>query len=717
MTDLRWIVCGLLLISPLVLASCASEDQGLDRRFYSWSRFEAEPGATSFSALDQIDRSNVDRLQVAWMHPTPGAVIHNPIVVDSLLYAVGDSGSVMALHAGTGRRVWFHPSTPAGRMTGRAFMYWENEDRSDRRLLHFRGSYNLVALDALTGEPIESFGEHGVVDLRYGLGIPPETMARATSSSPGVVFEDLVILGSSPGEGYRAGPGHIRAFDVRTGKQQWIFHTLPQPGEFGYDTWPAGRPEKGGGANAWGGMSVDVERGIVYVPLGSANYDFYGVDRPGQNLFANSLVALDARTGERIWHFQTTHHDLWDYDLAASPVLLTIQRDGKPLDIVAQATKTGMVFAFNRETGEPLWPIEERPVPASPMPGEQAWPTQPFPAKPAPFVPLEWNTEEDLNPYLSLADRDSIQHLLRSMVVTGMYTPPGTRPTLQIPGNRGGANWGSTAGDPRDGTFYVLGDNLPSVLELEAVTAAAIGTGGTIVDRGQAVYQAYCQICHRPDLEGQPAGGIPSLRGVTERLSHVDLNAVIRGGRNQMPAWPQLTEAEMTALFSYLSNPDLALTPGANARAEDDLPERYQSGWIHIVDSQGVQAIKPPWLRLTAYDMNEGVIKWQVPVGEVWWLAEQGITGTGAGMRVRGGPAVTAGGLIFQSAAEKIYAFDKDTGALRWSHSLPGIGQGIPSVYQVDGKQYVVVAVNAVPAARMPPGAVIEPGYMAFALP
>lgn len=706
-----------------IVAGCTPADK-TDTRFTTWTRYEGQPGATSFSALDQIDRSNVSQLEEVWRYETPGAGPINPIIIDSIMYVVGEDDAVVALHAGTGKKIWSHTSALPGRMRTHGVMYWESEDRSERRLLFQKGSNTMLAIDPLTGVPVEAFGEGGHIDMRHGLGTDPELITRSTSPTPGVIFEDLVILGSSPGEGYFASPGHIRAFNVRTGKQEWIFHTLPKPGEYGYDTWPEGRSDEAGGANAWGGLSVDDKRGIVYVPLGSANYDFYGVDRHGENLFANSLVALNARTGERVWHFQTVHHDLWDYDLTATPVLLTINHEGEPVDIVVLATKTGFVFVFNRETGEPIWPIEERPVPRSDMPGEQAWPTQPFPTWPEPFIPLTLSLEDDLNPHLLAEERDSIYEAVRNMRYEGMFTPPSTTPTLQIPGNRGGANWGSTAGDPRDGTFFVLSYNMPSVLHLLPIVAGKVGTGASPFDRGQNIYQSNCQICHGAGRRGQPTSGIPSLIGVTNRMSHVEFQDVIRAGRGTMPAFPQLSSSEFEYLQLFLSNPELALVPeqmltsGEAPLPNPATPVRYQSGWIHILDSKGVPVIKPPWFRLTAYDMNDGTIKWQVPVGNVPHLEAEGVFETGATAFLKGGPAITAGGLVFLGTHSGLRAYDSETGEALWSAPLPATGDGIPAVYEIDGRQFVAVAAPLGDQYGQPlPDSLFTPSYVAFALP
>ncbi len=705
---------------------CAGADKDASPapgHFSTWMRYEGEPGATSFSVLDQINRSNVDRLEVAWIYQTPGASDINPLVVDSVMYVVGEGNAVVALHAASGRPLWSHTSSVFGPIRAHGFSYWESPDRADRRLIFQKGAYHMLAIDAATGEPVASFGEGGIVDLRNGLGVEPEHVIHATSPSPGAVFEDLIIVGSRTGEGYVAAPGHVRAFDVRSGRQRWIFHTLPRPGEYGYDTWPEGRSDDGisGGANAWGGISVDEDRAMVYAPLGSSNYDFYGIDRPGENLFSNSLVALNARTGERIWHFQTVHHDLWDYDLAATPVLLTVRHEGRFVDVVVQATKLGFVFVLDRETGEPLWPIEERSVPSSLMPGEQAWPTQPVPVLPEPFVPQSFDLSRDLNPYLDPADRDSLIDMVRNMHYEGIFTPPAARPTLQVPGNRGGANWGSSAGDPRNGMFYVLSYNMPSVLHLVPIVAGATGTGASSIDRGQRVYQQQCQLCHGASLAGQPEAGIASLEGYTERMQREDLEEVIRSGRGIMPPLPQLSEADTDALWLYLANPELALTEGEPMSGNAETAKgtvRYQSEWRHVLDRNGLPLAKPPWFRLTAYDLNEGTIKWQVPVGWVPHLAGQGIADTGSADWLRGGPAITAGGLIFQSAGDRLIAYDSDSGAELWAGSLLAHSDGIPAVYEVDGRQYI--AVSATGASPWPPPefvAEVTEAYVAFALP
>jgi quinoprotein glucose dehydrogenase len=673
--------------------------------------YEGDAGAAHFSALTQIDRSNVQDLQVAWTYPVDAndGEGFSPSIIDDIMYVAGTGTDLVALDAATGEELWTYP-LPEGRGGDHGVLYWENEDRSDRRVYINRGDY-LYAVDAASGEAIAPFGTNGRIDVRQGFERDTTTV-RATPDSPGTVFEDLIILGSATGEDYGSAPGHIRAFDAVTGELGWVFHTIPHPGEEGYDTWEDPEAWKtAGGANAWGGMSVDVERGIVYVPLGSATYDFYGAERLGANLFANAVVALDARNGELIWYYQTTHHDLWDWDLTATPTLLTVQHEGETVDAVAVAAKTGFLFVFDRVTGEPLWEIEERPVPPSEVPGEEAWPTQPFPTRPEPFAVQEF-FEDDVNPYLPQEEQDSLRRYVASMDNEGLYTPPSTNPTMQMPGNSGGANWGSTAADPADGLFYVLTKNLPTVLTLEPVQQGGLWSGADEEERGQFVYQQNCQLCHVANLEGNPPL-IPTLVGVTERLTDEQIRGTIRQGQNTMPAFPDLSDEEVDDVIAYMEDPT-SVSPSLDRSEQvqassDDAPAQYKTGYGYFSASIG-WAIKPPWVTMTAYDLNTGDQLWQTTVGEVEDLVERGITDSGA-RSLRGGPAVTEGGLLFVAVDETARAYDRDTGDEIWSYELPAGIEGIPSVYEVNGRQFVVFGAGS----RGDSGE--NPAYVAFALP
>jgi quinoprotein glucose dehydrogenase len=609
------------------------------RPYTTWSDYGGAPDSAQYSALTQINRSNVNTLQVAWTYPTGDTnnYLFNPVVVDGVMYVLAKNNSIVALDAATGKELWNHPNSK-GSITTRGINYWEKRDRSDRRLLYSNNNF-LHAIDAVTGEPITSFGVDGKVDLREGLDRDPAKI-NVQSSTPGRVFEDLIILGSATNQGYDSAPGDIRAFDVRTGKLVWTFHTVPREGEFGYDTWPKDAWKTIGGANAWAELSVDVRRGIVYVPTGSPKYNFYGANRPGANLFGDCLLALDARTGKRLWHFQMVHHDIWDYDNATAPKLLTIRRSGKPVDIVAQAGKTGFLYVFDRVTGKPVWPIEERPVPRSDMPGEETWPTQPFPTNPPPFARQTF-TEKDLSPFIEdPAERATWIEDIRGARNEGMFTPPGLRNTVQMPGNNGGSNFSGAAVDPTRGTMIVVSKDFPALLKL---------------------------------IPPKPA----SSESGTASTEPVDPRSI-----------------------------------------------RYTSSFGFMITSSGLSAIRPPWTTMTAYDLNTGTIKWQIPLGEVPELVAKGIADTG-GHFPKVGPVVTAGGLIFTGTRDRIIrALDVDTGKVLWKAAVGAGIEGIPAVFEIDGRQYVVycAAARATTRTHASPGhpasdAPVPGAYVAFALP
>jgi quinoprotein glucose dehydrogenase len=685
-----------------------------ERPFTTWSDYLGGPESTQYSALKQINKSNVNQLQMAWSYPTgdKNNYSFNPIIVDGMMYVEAKSNSIVALDAATGHEVWTHP-TNARSITARGINYWQSKDGADRRLF-FCGDNYLNAINARTGESIPSFGEGGKTDIRVGFdGRDPKTLLRVQNNTPGRVFENLLILGSAASAEYEGNPGAIRAFDVVSGKLVWVFHTIPHPGEFGYDTWPPDAWKTLAGVENWSEMTLDEKRGIVYIPLASPRYDFYGGNRKGQNLFGNSLVALDAHTGKRLWHFQFVHHDLWDYDLPAAPKLLTVEHDGKKVDAVAQSTKMGFLFVFNRVTGEPLWPIEERAVPKSDVPGEEAWPTQPFPTKPAPFARQKFSPD-DINPYLPAEERATLRDRIQSARNEGLYTPPSLRGTVEMPGHNGGANWGGSAVDPTAGLLYVQSKELPTFLTLDT---KAPRTGQPT---GAEVYSDNCAGCHGADRTGQ-GGTAPALTEITTRLATDQIKATVTTGKGRMPGFPQLTPRALDALVTYLGTPAPA-SPPPTGRSTADLvplaPQRYWSPVDFLLTSTKLSAIGPPWSQLTAYDLNTGTIKWRIPLGQVSDLAAQGHTDTGSHFP-RGGMAVTAGGLLFSATTSdrKFRAYDRDTGRVIWEAGVPEGAESVPAIYEVGGREYVVICVAAGNGMMGTRATERAGAYIAYALP
>jgi quinoprotein glucose dehydrogenase len=685
--------------------------------YTSWGDYGGSADAAQYSALKQIDRSNVSRLQVAWTFPTGDQNRYgfNPLIVDGLVYVLAEQNSIIALNAATGSRVWTHRTDPKTRLiTNRGINYWESPDRSDRRLL-FAESNFLQELDARTGALIRSFGTEGRVDLREGLGRDPASVVLVQSTTPGKVFENLIILGSATNQEYESAPGDIRAYDVHSGKLVWTFHTVPHPGEFGYDTWPKEAWKTVGGANAWSELSLDQTRGIVYVPTGSPKYNFYGADRTGANLFGDCLLALDARSGKRLWHFQMVHHDIWDYDNATAPKLLTVQHDGRTIDVVAQVGKEGFVWVFDRVTGAPLWPIEERAVPRSDMPGEHTWPTQPFPVNPPPFARQKF-TVDDLSPFISdPQERARIRDEMLSARNEGLFTPPGLRKTIQMPGNNGGANWGGAAADPTRGLLYVVSKDLPAMLQLVPEHPVEAPVNGTAEQRGFALYHARCQLCHHADLKGQPPT-VPALVHLQDKLSGEQVKNIVKQGQGPMPAFA-LAAKELDDLTAFLFAKDHnESVPAAKGRetASEPTATRYRSGFGFMLTSNGLSPIKPPWTSLTAYDLNKGTIEWKIPLGEVPELAAKGFKDTGSHFP-KVGPVVTAGGLIFAGTHDgKVRALDRESGKVLWEFQLAAPLEGMPAIFETGGREYVVFCAAAQPVARSAAG---HGAYVAFALP
>ena len=695
----------MLVLAAVLLAQFPSHS--------GWSDYGGAADSAQFSSLKQINRSNVAKLQKAWTYSTGdnNRYFFSPLVVDNVMFVMAKKNSIVALDAATSKEIWTHTPPPETRIiTNRGINYWESKDRSERRLFYC-ANHHLQAIDALTGKAIVEFGTDGSVDLKLGLDRDPATISLIQSITPGRVFEDLLILGSATNQGYGSAPGDLRAFDVRTGRLMWTFHTVPRPGEYGYESWPKDAWKRVGGANVWGEMSLDVARGILYAPTASAKYNFYGVDRTGANLFGNSLLALDARTGKRLWHFQMVHHDIWDYDHATAPKLLTITHEGKRLDVVAQVTKQGSVWVFDRVTGKPVWPIEERAVPKSDMPGEVTSPTQPFPTKPPPFARQKF-TVDDLSPHLSVTDRAKFRDDMLSARNEGLFTPPSKRGTIQMPGNNGGANWGGAAVHPDEGALYVVSKDLPAMLRMEPEDRAAVNQPQALFpeQKGMLLYQANCQGCHQASRRGDAQKAVPGLTDVAIRMNRDEILSSIRKGGRRMPAFAKFKDSDLEMLLAYLYNPARAAVSGS---PED----RYYTGFGFMIASDGLSPIKPPWSSLTAYDLNQGTIKWQIPLGEVPELAAKGFKDTGTHYP-KLGPVVTAGGLIFTGTRDrKVRALDSDTGKALWEVEVDAALEGIPAIFEVAGRQYVVFCAAGQVGLTAATQTKVQGAYVAFALP
>ena len=691
-------VCSIACLSAAQIPKSAES-------YKSWNVVAGGPEGMRYSRLNQINRENVSKLQLAWKFESGDAfegseMQCNPIIVNGVMYVTTPKLRVVALDAATGQQKWawnpFEGERIRTKIRNRGLVYWSGG--RDARIFVAARQY-LYAIDARTGLPATGFGENGRIDLRRGLGREPETLS-VISTTPGVVYKDLLIVGTLVNEDLPSAPGDIRAYDVRTGAVKWSFHTIPRPGEYGYETWPKEAWKYSGGANSWAGLTLDPARGIVFAPTGSASFDFYGANRHGDNLFANCLLALDAATGKRKWHFQFVHHDVWDRDLPAPPTLVRVNRDGRMVDAVAQITKSGFVFVFDRETGKSLFPIEEREVASSDVDGELLARRQPLPLAPAPFA-RQQVTEELLTSRTPEARAAALERF-KKVRSGGQFTPPSLDGTFVFPGFDGGGEWGGAAFDPETQRLYVNANEMAWILRLVPRTRRPASA--------RALYLRDCSGCHRADLKGAPPQ-FPALDHISAKLSAEQVTAVIRKGAGRMPAFPQWSDEAVAKVSTYLTKgEDQRINDVGSAIAE--MTKYGMDGYNKFLDPDGYPAIAPPWGTLNAIDLSSGEYAWKIPFGEYPELAAKGLRTTGS--ENYGGPAVTAGGLLFIGATNfdrKFRAFDKDTGKLLWQTELEASGNATPAVYEVNGRQYVVIGGGG-GKSKISGGA-----YYAFALP
>ncbi len=742
-----------LLIILNIICSYATSCSNSTESYKNWRAYGGSSANIKYSALTEIDTSNIKKLKIAWIYSSGQAsatnttdMKTNAIVIDGILYGLNPQLRLFALNAATGKEKWVYdpgtvpekgknlgrgPFAPSTKIS-RGITYYKGSDDDQRILYTPGGGHVLYCIDALTGKIISSFGNNGMVDLHDGLEIKNADDLHISNTSPGIIYKDLIILGSRLSESAKAAPGHIRAYDVHTGKQRWIFHTIPHPGEPGYESWE--NPQAYtyvGGANAWGGFSLDEARGIVFAGTGSATPDFYGGNRKGNNLYANSVLALDALTGKLIWHYQTVHHDLWDWDIPTHPILATITKDGKKLDVVVQVGKSGFIFMFDRETGKPIHQIEEVPVPPSELTGEKASPTQPVPTFFKPFVRQVITEADLLKEGIPDSSYQDILKKFRSFKTGNMWNPPSLKGTLQSPGWNGGTEWGGPSFDPTTEIMYVNANESPWVVRMSDINSpdtSRISGVRTNLQVGKALFEVQCSGCHGLDRRGgetNPAlGANPSLVGIEKRsnlspgvkFDEASFKSLITSGRNNMPPFGHLGEEQKTAIASYVLNITSKQNQRFSISDREELPPYFRSPYRmdggKFLTKEGYPGVKPPWGHLSAINLNTGEVLWKQTIGDYPELKTKGIQ---AGSENFGSSVVTAGGVIFIAATrdERIRAFNKRTGELLWEAALPAAGIATPSVYQVKGKQYVVIACGGGGKQKTKSG----DKYVAFALP
>jgi quinoprotein glucose dehydrogenase len=694
----------LLLIGLIFTTAWQFGDDPKTKKYVNWAEYLGGADRNHYSELTQINAQNVNQLKIAWTYALPdsGQMQTNALVIDGIVYGVSPKSQIFALNAETGKEIWkFEEKFDSWASTSRGVAYWS--DGYESRIMCTIGP-NLFAIDAKTGKKIPSFGINGKVDLHIGLPLIAQNKF-ILSNTPGTIFEDLIIMPIRVSEGADAAPGDIKAYNVRTGKLEWTFHTIPYPGEYGYETFPknAYKNTHIGAANNWAGMAIDRKTGLVYIPTGSASYDFYGGRRHGKNLFANSLLALNARNGKRIWHFQTIHHDIWDRDLPAPPNLITINKNGKKIEAVAQVTKGGYVFVFDRLTGKPVYPINEMPVPISKLAGEKTWPTQPIPTLPAPYARQSNQLNElDISPFAE--NKDELRRLLKTYR-TEQFAAPSKEGTVIFPGYDGGAEWGGAAVDP-EGIMYVNSNEMAWILSMVEAPKKKELSELTI---GEKTYKISCSSCHGADRKGNPESNYPSLIAIEKKLDRASITNLINGGKGRMPGFGHIRNSDKQALIDFVLGIEKKEAKAERSITNLDIDQYKGTGYNKFLDSKGLPAISPPWGTFNAINLNTGQYLWKVPFGTEPSLADKT-----TGSENYGGPIVTASGLLIIAGTkdEMLRVFDKKNGELLWQTKLPFASFATPTTYAIDGKQYILLACGGTKLGA-PKGNL----YVAYSLP
>lgn len=673
----------IFLLFSVLIFSC---NKNLD-----WPIYGGSNERTQYVKSDLINKGNISRLNKVWEyktndHSANSEIQTNSLIIDKKFFGVSPKLKLFSLNAKTGHENWvFDPFSENFKFFDsdinihvcRGITYYKN--LSNNSFIFYGVGSKLFKINTINGKPDKEFGNGGFIDLHVGLGENSSSL-YVSMTSPGVIFKNLIIVGSRVSEGNPAAKGNIRAFNANTGELVWVFKTIPEPEEKGYESYEDPNAYlRLGGANAWSGLTIDSKNGILFAPTGSVSYDFYGGDRKGDNLFANSILAINAENGERLWHYQTVHHDVWDRDLPAPPVIFNYKLKDSVIPALAQVTKSGYTFLLNRITGEPIYDIVERTVPSvSSLTGEKLSKTQPTPTFPKPFS-RQYLSNSDINPFVSEKEKDSLTKVYLSIIKDDIFSPPSEKGTLIFPGFDGGAEWGGPALDPIKNMLYVNSNEMPWILTMRKISEND--------SKPVSLYNKQCLMCHGVDFKG--SGENPSIIDMNKKYNYNELRSIIYNGKGFMPGYSFLDDSSIQVLTNYIL--DLKDGDKTNLSLMGDEVFYTSTGYNKFLTSNGYPAIKPPWGSLNAINLNTGDIDWSIPLGQTEIGKLNNVT---TGTENYGGPLLTESGIIFIAATSdrKIRAFDSENGRLIWERDLPYAGFATPSYYVIDGIPYLSIA-------------------------